>query len=49
MAASEDAVAVLDELSASSIDVSDFNLGQPSLDEVFLELTDRDARAGDGR
>jgi ABC-2 type transport system ATP-binding protein len=33
----------LTELSASSITVTDFSLGQPSLDEVFLALTGRPA------
>jgi ABC-2 type transport system ATP-binding protein len=35
--------AVFDELSRREIDVAEFSLGQPSLDEVFLTLTGRPA------
>jgi ABC-2 type transport system ATP-binding protein len=46
--ASERAARALAELSAAGIVVDDFSLGQPSLDEVFLVLTDRPAEpAGD--
>ncbi|GIH94186.1 ATP-binding cassette domain-containing protein [Planobispora siamensis] len=41
--AAEDASRVLAELTAAGIVVDDFSLGQPSLDEVFLALTDRPA------
>ena len=33
------------ELAQAGIAVAEFSLGQPSLDEVFLALTDRDAEA----
>ena len=46
--ASERAARALAELAAAGIVVDDFSLGQPSLDEVFLVLTDRPAEpAGD--
>jgi ABC-2 type transport system ATP-binding protein len=41
--ASERAARALAELSAAGIVADDFSLGQPSLDEVFLVLTDRPA------
>lgn len=37
----EHAVRVFTKLSQSGVEIADFALGQPSLDEVFLELTDR--------
>lgn len=37
------AVTVFSGLTGASVEVTDFALGQPSLDEVFLELTDRPA------
>jgi ABC-2 type transport system ATP-binding protein len=40
-AAAEQASRALAELAAAGIVVDDFSLGQPSLDEVFLALTDR--------
>jgi ABC-2 type transport system ATP-binding protein len=43
LAAAEDAAQALAELARSGIVVDDFSLGQPSLDEVFLALTDRPA------
>jgi ABC-2 type transport system ATP-binding protein len=46
--ASERAARALSELAAAGVVVDDFSLGQPSLDEVFLVLTDRPAEpAGD--
>jgi ABC-2 type transport system ATP-binding protein len=46
--ASERAARALAELAAAGVVVDDFSLGQPSLDEVFLVLTDRPAEpAGD--
>lgn len=39
------ASAALAELASSGITVDDFSLGQPSLDEVFMALTDRTASA----
>jgi ABC-2 type transport system ATP-binding protein len=42
-AASEQAARALSELAAAGVVVDDFSLGQPSLDEVFLALTDRPA------
>ena len=36
----------LTELSHAGVAVSDFALGQPSLDEVFLALTGRPAQDG---
>jgi ABC-2 type transport system ATP-binding protein len=46
--ASERASRALAELAAAGIVTDDFSLGQPSLDEVFLVLTDRPAEpAGD--
>jgi ABC-2 type transport system ATP-binding protein len=45
--ASEQAARALSELAAAGIIVDDFSLGQPSLDEVFLALTDRPATAAD--
>ena len=49
-AASEQASRALPALADAGIVVDDFSLGQPSLDEVFLALTDRPARpeADDG-
>ena len=51
----ERAVAALTALAAAGIQVSDFSLGQPSLDEVFFALTghpaveeEDEAAAGDG-
>jgi ABC-2 type transport system ATP-binding protein len=41
--AAEQASRALSELAAAGIVVDDFSLGQPSLDEVFLALTDRPA------
>ncbi|MEV0899245.1 ATP-binding cassette domain-containing protein [Actinoplanes sp. NPDC049802] len=41
--AAEHAARALAELAAAGIVVDDFSLGQPSLDEVFLALTDRPA------
>jgi ABC-2 type transport system ATP-binding protein len=46
--AGERAARALSELAGAGIVVDDFSLGQPSLDEVFLVLTDRPAEpAGD--
>jgi ABC-2 type transport system ATP-binding protein len=46
--ASERASRALAELAAAGVVVDDFSLGQSSLDEVFLVLTDRPAEpAGD--
>ncbi|GGJ96642.1 daunorubicin resistance protein DrrA family ABC transporter ATP-binding protein [Pilimelia anulata] len=47
-AAAERAAAALRDLAHAGITVDDFSLGQPSLDEVFLALTDRrgDVREG---
>ncbi|MBK1788305.1 ATP-binding cassette domain-containing protein [Prauserella cavernicola] len=42
-AAAEQASRALAELAAAGITVDDFSLGQPSLDEVFLALTDHSA------
>jgi len=43
--------AALNDLAAAGIELTDFSLGQPSLDEVFLELTghpaESDAEAGE--
>jgi ABC-2 type transport system ATP-binding protein len=39
--AAEQASRALAELAANGIVVDDFSLGQPSLDEVFMALTDR--------
>ncbi len=44
----ERAVRALGALSNSAIEVSDFSVGQPSLDEVFLSLTGHAAGAGPG-
>ncbi|MFC7545703.1 ATP-binding cassette domain-containing protein [Plantactinospora sp. GCM10030261] len=44
LAASEQAAKALAELAHAGIVVDDFSLGQPSLDEVFLALTDRPAQ-----
>ena len=41
--AAEQAARVLAELARSGVTVDNFSLGQPSLDEVFLALTDRPA------
>ena len=41
--ASERAARALSELAAAGIVADDFSLGQPSLDEVFLALTDHPA------
>ncbi|MEO3972666.1 ATP-binding cassette domain-containing protein [Streptomyces sp. CAU 1734] len=43
--AAEQAARALAELSRSGITVDNFSLGQPSLDEVFLALTDRKGAA----
>jgi ABC-2 type transport system ATP-binding protein len=45
MGAAEQASRALSELAAAGIVVDDFSLGQPSLDEVFLALTDRSTTA----
>jgi ABC-2 type transport system ATP-binding protein len=45
--ASEQAARALAELARRGIVVDDFSLGQPSLDEVFLALTDRPAVPAD--
>ncbi|GAA0993267.1 daunorubicin resistance protein DrrA family ABC transporter ATP-binding protein [Acrocarpospora macrocephala] len=45
MGAAEQASRALSELAAAGIVVDDFSLGQPSLDEVFLALTDRSTPA----
>ncbi|HVK21848.1 MAG TPA: ATP-binding cassette domain-containing protein [Actinokineospora sp.] len=42
-AAAEQAAAALSELARAGVHVDTFSLGQPSLDEVFLALTDRTA------
>ncbi|HSA51994.1 MAG TPA: ATP-binding cassette domain-containing protein [Yinghuangia sp.] len=52
LGAAEDAARALAELARAGITVDDFSLGQPSLDEVFLALTESDlpsarATAGD--
>ncbi|MEU6056744.1 ATP-binding cassette domain-containing protein [Streptomyces sp. NPDC047097] len=47
LGAAEEAARALAELARAGIAVDNFALGQPSLDEVFLALTDR--RTGDGR
>ena len=47
--ASEQAARALSELARAGIVVDDFSLGQPSLDEVFLALTDHPAVAADER
>ncbi|MCP3819401.1 ATP-binding cassette domain-containing protein [Streptomyces sp. A3M-1-3] len=43
--AAEQAARALAELARSGITVDNFSLGQPSLDEVFLALTDKSGRA----
>ncbi|MEV1145783.1 ATP-binding cassette domain-containing protein [Micromonospora sp. NPDC049799] len=45
--ASEQAARALGELARAGIVVDDFSLGQPSLDEVFLALTDHPATSDD--
>jgi ABC-2 type transport system ATP-binding protein len=45
-AANEQAARALSELARAGVLVDDFSLGQPSLDEVFLALTDRPAVPG---
>ena len=40
--------AALAELDRAGVAVANFALGQPSLDEVFLALTGRPSRNGDG-
>ncbi|PZG00842.1 ATP-binding cassette domain-containing protein [Micromonospora deserti] len=47
--ASEQAARALGDLSRAGVVVDDFSLGQPSLDEVFLALTDHPAVAADER
>ncbi|GAA3745247.1 daunorubicin resistance protein DrrA family ABC transporter ATP-binding protein [Micromonospora maritima] len=47
--AGEQAARALGELARAGIVVDDFSLGQPSLDEVFLALTDHPAVATDER
>jgi ABC-2 type transport system ATP-binding protein len=47
--ASEQAARALGELTSAGVVVDDFSLGQPSLDEVFLALTDHPAVAVDER
>ncbi|MFG2329983.1 ATP-binding cassette domain-containing protein [Streptomyces sp. NPDC048604] len=50
LGASEQAARALAELARAGITVDNFALGQPSLDEVFLALTDgRDEGRGEGR
>ncbi|WBB70722.1 ATP-binding cassette domain-containing protein [Micromonospora sp. WMMD812] len=49
LAASEQAARALAELARAGILVDDFSLGQPSLDEVFLALTDHPAVPADER
>ncbi|MBC6457391.1 ATP-binding cassette domain-containing protein [Actinomadura sp. HBU206391] len=46
LAAAEQASHALAELARNGITVDDFSLGQPSLDEVFLALTDHPATPG---
>jgi len=41
----EQAAAALTALAEAGITVDDFSLGQPSLDEVFMALTDKEAKA----
>ncbi|GGW96984.1 ATP-binding cassette domain-containing protein [Streptomyces chryseus] len=48
LGAAEQAARALSALAASGITVDNFALGQPSLDEVFLALTDRNARSAPG-
>ncbi|GLF95812.1 ATP-binding cassette domain-containing protein [Streptomyces yaizuensis] len=43
--AAEEAARALSELAGAGITVDNFSLGQPSLDEVFLALTDRTSTA----
>ncbi len=45
--ASEQAARALGELALAGIVIDDFSLGQPSLDEVFLALTDRPTENND--
>ncbi|MGC5330582.1 ATP-binding cassette domain-containing protein [Micromonospora sp. DT62] len=47
--ANEQAARALGDLARAGIVVDDFSLGQPSLDEVFLALTDHPAVAADER
>ena len=47
--AAEQAGAALAELARAGITVDSFSLGQPSLDEVFLALTDRPAQSVTGK
>ncbi|MDM4722666.1 ATP-binding cassette domain-containing protein [Micromonospora sp. WMMA1363] len=49
LAASEQAARALADLAHAGIVVDDFSLGQPSLDEVFLALTDHPATPTDER
>ncbi|NJP32078.1 ATP-binding cassette domain-containing protein [Micromonospora thermarum] len=49
LAASEQAARALADLARAGIVVDDFSLGQPSLDEVFLALTDHPATPTDER
>ncbi|MEV6372512.1 ATP-binding cassette domain-containing protein [Micromonospora musae] len=49
LAATEQASRALADLSRAGIVVDDFSLGQPSLDEVFLALTDHPAVPADER
>ncbi|MEU6080169.1 ATP-binding cassette domain-containing protein [Streptomyces sp. NPDC047108] len=46
LGAAEQAARALSELARAGITVDNFSLGQPSLDEVFLALTDRPASPG---
>ncbi|MGW2299876.1 ATP-binding cassette domain-containing protein [Streptomyces sp. NPDC001809] len=48
LGAAEQAARALAELARAGITVDNFALGQPSLDEVFLALTDRSASGGPG-
>jgi ABC-2 type transport system ATP-binding protein len=45
--AAEQASRALADLAAAGITVDNFSLGQPTLDEVFLALTDHPATATD--
>ncbi|WP_433872568.1 ATP-binding cassette domain-containing protein [Saccharopolyspora sp. CA-218241] len=48
VSAAEPVARALGELARSGVEVSQFSLGQPSLDEVFLALTGHPAEARDG-
>ena len=49
VAAADTAAAAVAELIASGIEVTDFSMGQPSLDDVFFALTGHAAEAGDNK